>query len=148
MREFAFMLIGAIVLGLLTRFGKQKGVDRDAPRNSMPNQGGVGNKTLYWVFVMLLAFSPVMGVVLSTRSSAWGSGTNSLGLVMLCSAVGVAASLPLSLALARVSGVERYLDYWRHLEVTMNRSKTQIIRQWLSVVVVVVVIGSAIAYMG
>jgi hypothetical protein len=148
MREFLFMLVGAVVLGVLARWGKQKNTQHGAPRRVQSSQGDAGSAALYWVFVLMLAFSPVVGIAFSMLLPALGREENVFGVFMLYSAIGMAASLPLSLGLARAFGMTRYLDYWRYLEMTMSRGKKQILLQWAGLVVMAVLVGAAFVIRG
>ncbi len=148
MMEFVFILLGAVVLGVLARRGEQKNTKRGESKEAQSSAGGVGNAAFYWVYVLVLGFSPVIGLALSMPFDSWGREANVFGVFMLCSAVGVAASLPLSLGLARAFGMTRYLDFWRYLEMRMNRDKKQILLQWAGLVVIVALVGAILVIRG
>lgn len=91
---------------------------------------------LYFVFVMLLAFSPVLSVVLSDFAGA----TVNLWRFMW---VGVGLSLPLSLLGARAFGERAYYGYWAYLESFPGNSKVRILIAWASMTAITLVVGAS-----
>lgn len=92
------------------------------------------NRTLYTAFVVLLAFSPILSLVLSDLAGfelSWWSFMR----------VGAGLSLPVSLLGARVFGERAYCDYWAYLESFPGNSKTVILMSWASMTAVVLVFG-------
>jgi hypothetical protein len=147
-KEVALMLVAAVVLGLVARRGQRRQptsirTEEEAPA---PSEGR-RNSFFYMVFVLLLAFSPVTGLVFSSIWSAWIPDTyNSMGFLFLSTAIGASIALPVSLGLARMAGAERYAEFWRHLERTMRRSKRQISRSMIVLVIATAAIGVALMF--
>lgn len=94
------------------------------------------NRMLYFVFVMLLAFSPVLSVVISDFAGA----TVNMWAFMW---VGVGLSLPLSLLGARAFGEQFYCSYWAYLESFPGNSKMRVLIAWASMTAITVVVGAS-----
>lgn len=100
---------------------------------------GYSVKIPYFIFVVVLASSPVLGALIGTLVDKEGQNLSFLGYLW----VGIALSLPLSLITARVFGKENLPAYWRYLGSFGNHSKAVIAYIWAFATFVA--IGSAIA---
>ena len=92
------------------------------------------NRTLYFVFVTLLASSPLLSIVISYLSGR----ALSLWAFMW---VGVSLSLPLSLLGARAFGARTYYGYWAYLESFPGNTKARILTAWATMSALTVVGG-------
>lgn len=94
------------------------------------------NRVLYFVFVMFLAFSPLLSLYLSDL----GGAKVSMWAFMW---VGVGLSLPLSLLGARVFGEQSYYGYWAYLESFPGNSKKRILIAWACMTAIALVLGAS-----
>ena len=97
------------------------------------------NRTLYAIFVGLLAFSPLLSLMLSDAFGRPIGGADWLTFMW----VGIALSLPSTLVAARLAGTMRYSAYWDYLESFPGNSKRTIIAAWATGTVIMTAIGLA-----
>lgn len=102
------------------------------------SEHGFSVKIPYFIFVVVLASSPVAGAVIGTLIDR---ADNNLGFLRYLW-VGIALSLPLSLITARMFGKENLPSYWQYLG-NFGYSRAVIIYSWAFATLVA--IGSVIA---
>lgn len=95
-------------------------------------------RALYVAFVALLAGSPFLSLVLA---SVVGGDLNYWRFIW----VGPVISLPLSLAIAKALGPDRYAGYWIYLQSFPNNPKWAIIASWAIVSGLTLAIGMALS---
>ena len=98
------------------------------------------NRALYVVFVGLLAFSPVLSIILS---DAFGYPVGDVDWIRFLW-VGPGLSLPATLAVARLMGRNHYSAYWDYLESFPGNSRRTIIAMWATLTVIMAAFGFAL----
>ena len=95
-------------------------------------------RVLYVAFVALLAGSPFISLVVA---NVVGDDLNYWRFIW----VGPVVSLPLSLAIAKALGPDRYAGYWAYLQSFPNNSRRAIIASWAIVSGLTLAIGMALS---
>jgi hypothetical protein len=116
MYSLIIFIAGVVLLGLLM------------PKSTSAPMGKVGgrNGLFFGVFVAVLAASPIFGALFAITI-----GIEFSSRIALCfSWVGIAAALPASLLLARLSGSGSYEDFWRYLEASSKTPRHRFAVIW------------------
>lgn len=92
------------------------------------------NRSLYALFVAMLALSPLLSLKLSEMFS---EKLSILGFLW----AGLALSLPVTLVAAKFVGEKAYVDYWAYLESSSGSTQTKITMMWAAATAIAILIG-------
>ncbi len=84
-------------------------------------------RALYTLFVLMLATSPVISLLIASLADDAGRHPTMLKFLW----VGVGLSLPLPLLIANLGGSQTYAGFWTYLESFPHNSKKVILTSWL-----------------
>lgn len=127
MNSLLIFIAGIVLLGLLIPKSASSRATKSSWRNGLS----------YGVFVLLLAASPLIGSLFAIAIGIEVSARVALSF----SWIGVVASLPISLLVARLFGADCYASFWSYLEAAGNTTKRRIVTIWIVISVSACVIG-------